>query len=368
MGVVYEATQEDTRRSVALKVVSGDSLGPKAVSRFRREAEAVGRLNHPNIVKVYEAGDDAGTHFLAMELIPGRSLERIIADGRLPFDRAARVFEQAADALQHAHDHGILHRDVKPANLMITDGDRVLVTDFGLARDLAAATLTASGAIMGTPMYMPPEQAEGKVDELDARSDVYALGASLYEALTGKPVFQGDSVATIIQKVLLEDPYAPRAWAADVPRELEWITLKALRKEKDRRYATAGELRDDLRRFLKGEMVQARPTGIGYKTVRMVRRNRVASLAIATAVLALAAGGLAWRVQAERARARVQDRAGAERQRAVADPVPDGHALRHRNAQVVEALDEDRPGVAAVLELAQDHPGHPLQRPRQALG
>lgn len=314
MGVVYEARQENPPRPVALKLVNGESLGTKAITRFRREAEAVGRLNHPNIVRIYEAGEEDSIPYLAMELIEGRGLEREIASGRIPVRRAVGLFVQAADAIHYAHGEGIIHRDLKPANLMIGPNDRVILTDFGLARDLAAATLTASGAIMGTPMYMPPEQAEGKVNELDARSDVYALGASLYETLTGNPIFAGDTVGTVLHKVLTEEPRALRGLVPDLPREVEWIVLKALRKEKERRYQTAAELRDDLKRFLDGGIVQARPTSIVHRAVRTVRRNRVATAALTAAALAISLGGAAYAHRVARQELREGALQGAEGQ------------------------------------------------------
>ncbi len=314
MGIVYEAMQENPRRPVALKVVSGDALGPKAMARFRREAEAVGRLTHPNIVRIYEAGEENGIPFLAMERIEGRSLEHTLLDGRMPWDQATRVFEQAADAIHYAHQEGIIHRDLKPANLMLAADGRVIITDFGLARDLGVATMTASGAIMGTPMYMPPEQAEGKVDELDRRTDVYALAATLYEVLTGRPLFAGDSVATILNKVIVEEPRNLRSWVPEIPRELEWVVLKALRKEPERRYQTAAEFREDLRRLRDGFPVLARPSSILHRTVRTVRRNRVAATTMAAAVALLVGGGLTWWWQAGIDRLRGESLRGADAQ------------------------------------------------------
>jgi formylglycine-generating enzyme required for sulfatase activity/predicted Ser/Thr protein kinase len=278
MGVVYEARQEQLNRLVALKVLPFDlTVDGKAIERFRREAEAAAQLNHPGIVKVLTIGDQDGLHFFAMDLIEGRSLDQIIDTERLPFNRAAEVVRDVARALDYAHSCGVVHRDVKPANVLIRKDGLVLISDFGLARVETTATLTSLGEIMGTPMYMSPEQAMGKGQNVDQRTDIYSLGVTLYESLTLFPPFSGEDVHGVISQVVNDDPRPPRSLNAFIPRDLETICLKAVEKEPQRRYPTAGEMADDIDRYLEGKPIWAKPVSRTERLWKTARRNKPAA-------------------------------------------------------------------------------------------
>ncbi|MHC5079914.1 MAG: serine/threonine-protein kinase [Planctomycetota bacterium] len=256
MGIVYKAFDPDLKRTVALKVIiSGEDASKEAIERFRREAEAVAKLgHHPNIVPVHEVGAEKNRHFIAMHFVEGKSLDDMITDGEVAPRRAAKIARKIASALAHAHAKGVLHRDVKPANILVTSSGEPQITDFGLARDVESdSALTQSGTTMGSPSYMPPEQADGRLEAIDARSDVYSLGAALYEMLVGRPPFEGATMINVIRKVIMEEPASPRQWNPSVPRDLETICLKCLEKDPERRYASAEVLGEDLRRFLESE-------------------------------------------------------------------------------------------------------------------
>ncbi|MBI3271266.1 MAG: protein kinase [Planctomycetes bacterium] len=316
MGVVYEAIQHSLGRRVALKVLNPAAVDPESIARFQREAAAAGRLTHPNIVGVYGAGREGDVHYFSMEFVEGESLSAMLKRGRVEPERVARLLVQAADALDYAHAQGVIHRDVKPANLLVTAADRLLVADFGLARDLTASTLTGSGGVFGTPMYMSPEQARGARAEIDRRTDVYSLGATLYEALACRPVFDGEDVGAVLYNVVHADPLPIAKRDRRCPPDLDTIAMKALEKDRDRRYATAGELREDLARFLRGEPVRARPAGTIFRIFRKARRNLPALRVAVGALLLMTAGG-GWGYQrwlGERTRAREQEaQAGLER-------------------------------------------------------
>lgn len=245
MGVVYEAVQASLRRPVALKVLS-PSLSEQGlvVARFLREARATAKLRHPNIVQVYDTGREDGLHYIAMEMIRGASLDGLIPpDGFTP-RRAAEIALAAAGALGAAHEAGIIHRDVNPSNILIDGKKRVFLTDFGLARDASEGTLTGTGVVLGTAVYMPPEQAQG--EKVDAQADVYSLGATLYELLTGRRPFPGTTWQELIRQVLLDDLVPPSRHVPTVPFALEAIVMKAMERDKGRRYATMEALRDEL--------------------------------------------------------------------------------------------------------------------------
>jgi mono/diheme cytochrome c family protein len=259
MGIVYKARQVALKRVVAVKtILVGLHAGTQARARFRAEAEAVARLQHPNIVHIYEVGDVEGRPYFSMEFVEGGSLARRLADGPLSPAQAAELLSTLADAVHYAHQRGVIHRDLKPSNVLLADGVPKLA-DFGLAKRLDGATRhTQSGAILGTPAYMAPEQADGKAREVGPGADVYALGAILYETLTGRPPFVGESLLDTVLQVLNTEPLPPTRRRADVPRSLEAICLKCLAKQAEQRYASAAELSEDLRRFLAGRPVQAR--------------------------------------------------------------------------------------------------------------
>jgi tetratricopeptide (TPR) repeat protein len=287
MGVVYRARQKGLDRVVALKILNPrGTAGREEVERFFREARAAARLQHPNIVAIHEVGSASGYYFFTMDYVEGRTLHDFIEDHPLDARTAATVLAKVARAVHYAHEQGIIHRDLKPANILVDRDGEPRVMDFGLAKEIASESrLTQSGVVMGTPSYMSPEQARG--EPLDGRTDVYSLGAVLYEALTGLPPFRGRDPATVLRQVLEVEPMPPRRLRADTPRDLETICLKALEKERERRYATAAELADDLERFLRGEAVRARRAGPVYRARRWIARHA------AVAALALLAFGFA---------------------------------------------------------------------------
>jgi hypothetical protein len=293
MGVVYRATQTGLNRPVALKVlVAGPFAGPALRARFLLEAESVAALEHPNVVRVFAFGESGGHPYLAMEFVPGGTLaDHINRNGPLPGRRAAELVARLAGAVAHAHSRGVVHRDIKPLNVLLTLEGEPRLTDFGLAKvGRANHELSVTGQVLGTPAYMAPEQAAGKVHEVGTATDVYALGAVLYDVLTGRPPFQADSAAVTLQKVLTEEPERPRALNASIPRDLETICLKCLEKDPARRYPTAQALADDLERYLRNEPISARPAGALERAVKWVKRNKVVAVSGATVALALVVG------------------------------------------------------------------------------
>ncbi len=282
MGVVYKARQVSLNRFVALKLVlAGPYAGADQLARFRVEAESVARLQHPGIVQIHEIGSHAGHSYLALEYVPGGTLNHHCAGRPLPPDEAARLVEALARAVQYAHQRGIIHRDLKPGNVLLTEDGQPKIADFGLAKMLNAGPgsatpgpQTQSGAILGTPAYMAPEQAGGKRGGVGPPADVYALGAILYELLTGRPPFQADSPVDVILKVTTEEALPPRRVEPGCPRDLEAVCLKCLRKDPARRYASAQALADDLVRFLKGEPTKARPATAGARLRSWAWRRR----------------------------------------------------------------------------------------------
>ncbi len=298
MGRVLKAWDAPLARWVALKLVH-DATDAKARAYFLREARTAAQLQHPNIAAIYEVGEDEqGREFIAMQFVAGSDLSGG-AGRRLGQTEVVRVMTDVSRAVAAAHEQRIVHRDLKPHNLIVDDADgRVFVLDFGLAKQTGGGAaedlggLTASGAIMGTPYYMAPEQAAGEVDEIDAVSDVYGLGACLYELLTGKPPVTGSSYTEIIVAVIQRDPVPPRRIVPTIPRDLETIVCKALAKEKGQRYPSAAALADDLERFARGEPIVARPASLVYRLKLRVRRDRRFAAAIGVIALLLVAGAL----------------------------------------------------------------------------
>jgi serine/threonine protein kinase len=286
MGVVYKARQVALNRLVALKMVlAGGHAGAVARARFRREAEAAARLQHPNIVPIYEIGEAAGRPFFSLEYVEGGSLDQKSGGAPLPARSAAELVEGLARAIHHAHQAGIVHRDLKPANVLLSADGTPKVSDFGLAKLLEEQGPTLSGDILGTPSYMAPEQAAGKKD-IGPASDVYALGAILYELLTGRPPFRGEDHLETLAQVCSQEPVPPRDLQPKVPRDLETICCKCLQKRVAARYATALELAEDLQRFLRHEPIRARPVTALEKLWRWARRHPVPAGLLAAGLLA----------------------------------------------------------------------------------
>jgi serine/threonine-protein kinase len=286
MGVVYQARQAGLNRLVALKMLRlGEDASPDQLARFAREAEAVAQLQHSHIVQIHEVGCQDGRPYFALEYMDGGSLDKKLAGQPQAARLAAQLVETLARAMHMAHQHHIVHRDLKPANVLLSGGaDTPLeqcipkITDFGLAKRLDVDLgQTQSGVVMGTPPYMAPEQARGHSKEVGPAADVYALGAILYELLTGRPPFQGENALDTLQQVVSQDPVAPRFLQPKVPRDLETICLRCLHKEAGKRYASAEALAEDLERFLAGEPIRARPVGSAERFWRWCRRNPLAA-------------------------------------------------------------------------------------------
>ncbi len=300
MGVVYKARHLRLNRTVALKMLlAGAYAGPHEIARFQREAQAVAGLRHANIVQVYDVGDHEGRPYFTMEFVEGGSLGRKWVGTPQPAGQAAALLATLAEAMQVAHQGGIVHRDLKPANILLTADGTPKITDFGLARRLlGGAGLTQSGAIMGTPSYMAPEQAQGQTHAIGPAVDVYALGAILYELLTGRPPFRAETAAETLLQVIYQEPVPPARLNAKVPRDLETICLKCLHKDPQRRYATAAALAEDLHRFQRGEPIVARPAGVRERLSKWVRRHPTPSATLAASLLLAVAlvGGSMWLV------------------------------------------------------------------------
>lgn len=254
MGVIYKAKHLGLGRIVALKMIKAGELARREdVRRFKTEAEAAARLRHPNIVTIHDIGEEDGLPYFSMSYVGGPNLSQLVRMQPLSSKRAATLLRKIAMAVQHAHDEGLLHRDLKPGNILIDPNDEPQVTDFGLARAIHSdSSLTRSGAILGSPSYMAPEQAEGRVKDVSVRTDVYALGAVLYEMVTGRPPFQGESAMHTMRLVCQASPAAPRLLNPDVPRDLETVCMRCLEKQPSRRYASAREVADEMEAFLAG--------------------------------------------------------------------------------------------------------------------
>jgi WD40 repeat protein/serine/threonine protein kinase len=321
MGIVYKARQVSLDRIVAVKMLLfGPLASPEFVKRFRAEASAAASLQHPNIVAIHEVGVHQGQQYFAMDYVAGQSLAKLNAECEVRnaewLRRAASYLRTVAEAIHYAHERGILHRDLKPSNVLIDASDQPRVTDFGLARRLEGdSELTVTGQVLGSPNYMPPEQATPKRGKVSRRSDVYSLGAMLYHLLTGRPPFVGEALTDTLDQVLNSDPVAPRLLNPSVPRDLETICLKCLEKEPDKRYATAQVLADELGRFLNNEPTIARPVTRAERVWRWCRRKPALAGSLAAAnllLLALLIGGpvLTYRInQARKAESAERKRA-----------------------------------------------------------
>jgi tRNA A-37 threonylcarbamoyl transferase component Bud32 len=299
MGVVWKARQSNLNRDVALKMIRAGALAsPDEVARFLREAEAAANLQHPNIVAIHEVGEHDGQHYFSMDLVDGRDLAALIAEGPLAPQRAARYVKTIAEAIHFAHQRGTLHRDLKPQNVLVDAADQPRITDFGLAKIMKDdSQLTQSGVIMGSPSYMPPEQAASRHGEISPASDVYSLGAMLYELLTCRPPFCGVTAMATLREVMESEAIPPRRLKADIPPDLETICLKCLEKLPNSRYPTARALAEELDRFLRGEPIQARPAGAVRKIVNWVRRHPGTLAALAAMVMVSLALGTFYLIE-----------------------------------------------------------------------
>jgi WD40 repeat protein/tetratricopeptide (TPR) repeat protein len=356
MGVVYWAWQTGLHRTVALKMVlAGAHASPQELARFRTEAEAAARLQHPHIVQIHDIGQHEGRPYLALEYVDGGSLARELAGTPLPARRAAALLETLARAMHHAHRQGIVHRDLKPSNVLLTKEGLPKITDFGLAKMLVGGgpTLTQSGAFLGTPSYAAPEQADGKSKEIGPATDVYALGAILYELLTGRPPFKAATPLDTLMQVVNEEPVSPSRLQPKVPRDLTTICLKCLQKEPRKRYESAETLAEDLQRFQAGEPIQARPVGRTERLWRWCRRNPmvatlVGSLAVLIALIAVVSSVSALLLDQEAHRAREAERDAKEKlSRSYRDQAKAGR-LSRRVGQRLDSLK----AVAKAAELA----------------
>src|SRR5205809_420498 len=274
MAEVFLGTDRVLGRRIAVKILSDRFARDNSfVTRFRREAQSAAALNHPNVVSVFDTGSDDGTHFIVMEYVQGKTLSQMLRDGApLMPERAVEIARGVADALSFAHRAGIVHRDVKPGNIMLTTTGDVKVMDFGIARATSSESLTQTATVLGTATYFSPEQAQG--DPVDARSDIYSLGVVMYEMLTGTPPFAGDTPVAIAYKHVKEDPVPPSSLNSDIPEGLNAIVLKCLAKDPDDRYQSVEDLLSDLRRFRAGLPVMARPVAAPLQTEVVERATR----------------------------------------------------------------------------------------------
>ncbi len=291
MGIVYRARDTRDEKLVAVKVMlAGEDATAEMVKRFSREAGAARELSHPNIVAVLDEGADEGHHFFVMEYVDGRSLDQLIDAGEITPRRSMEMTRKIADALGHAHERGIIHRDIKPSNILIDKDGEPHITDFGLAKNVEMTSkITKTGTCIGTPQYMPPEQAQGDLSQIDPRSDLYSLGVVLYEMFTYKTPFEADTPSGIIYRLMTEDPVPPRRFNLAVDRSAETVCLKLLEKDPNRRYQTAVDLLADVDCYLAGKPIAARPPSSFTRMIRKVRRGRgrIALAGVATGLLML---------------------------------------------------------------------------------
>ena len=317
-------------RVVALKMILAGQLACDSdVKRFHAEAEAAARLDHPGIVPIFEIGQHDGQHYFSMAFIEGESLAKKVANSLLPPREAAEMVRKVAEAVEYAHQKGIIHCDLKPANVLVDQTGQPRVTDFGLAKQMQGDSgLTGTGQILGTPRYMPPEHAAGKTNEIGPAADVYSLGAILYCLLTGRPPFQAASHMDTLLQVRDQEPVPPRQLNPQVPLDLETISLKCLEKEPRRRYGSAQQLGEELQRFLDGRPILARPVGIVDRTWRWRRRNRVVAGLLGATAISLIAGTVVSSYFAAKERDRAVSESKARQEALTQKGIADENARR----------------------------------------
>ena len=354
MGVVFQATQISLNRPVALKMILAGQLADETdVKRFHSEAEAAANLDHPGIVPIFEVGQHEGQHYFSMGFVEGQSLAQRLAEGPLPArEAAALIRSRSAEAIAYAHQRGVIHRDLKPANILLDADGNPRVTDFGLAKRVQADSgLTGSGQIMGTPSYMPPEQAGGKRGEVGPAADVYSLGATLYALITGRPPFQAATAMDTVLQVLNDEPVPPRRLNATIPRDLETICLKCLEKEPGKRYAGGGGAGRGPAAVPGGRAdpgAAGDAVGACGRSGRGGGRRSPRCLGLVALVTALGLGGVLWQWrEAVRARGAHQAAAGTPASR-------EQRARRAAERESERAKDPDRAGRATPVRRPDD--------------